>query len=955
MTNDDRIDVRHAILRWYFGQAKSGSAPTGEQAEAAFPEHREVVQEVLAELARGDTVMATAEQATTFAGRGSVGPFDLVDVLGRGGQGTVYLARDRRIGREVALKIIGRDADALGHSRTARMQREAEAVSRLEHPGICTVYEYGEDDGAVYVAMRRVHGQTLATHIQRARNDADTALLPEREAESGSNTTSTSGTRTGPYADVLRFVEAAARALHVAHLAGIVHRDIKPANIMVTPDGAPVLLDFGLARDEEDVDAALTLSGEVFGTPAYMAPEQVRADRRSVDARTDVHALGVVLYECLTLQRPFAAPSTQELFETILHQRPTAPRKLAPGIPADLCQVLDVALDKDPNRRYASAQDLAEDLRRVRCFEPIRARPVGSWTRTRRWMQRNPGLSAALALLLLSLGAGLAATTHLYLDAEERRQEAQDSLASAERLNSFVRWMLHQPRPDAMGRGATIESMLERAEKHAEETFGDDPRVLADIAQILAQTFDDVGRNDRARAWSQRALDLRRTLPDANPVAIGKAMLDVAALSRLHSETDATRAAYDEAVAFADSLPEGAPGVRELQVLARSGRASTLASAGLGDEARKDLDALEPYLDDRHDPRRVLRTKTQMIRSTIARKENDLGAAIEHAKKALEYCPEDDEERRFEALDTLWTISAMTGRADVAAKIGAERLEQLRAFHGGDHISLAVSLDNYGTVLRVTGNLEGAEKHYREGLAMHRRLNQGPSRHTAISLNNLGALLGFDGRPKEGAELLEESLQMMIAMTGDDSTEVAGCYGNLADLHRKAGDLDRSCDAHRRSLEIWLQAAGEDNVETISRRMALARTELLREHFDVALELTQVTVQKLDRADPSRRFRLANRARELATQMCELQREELRAGGVALCREACRVLHIDRPDDATQLAVADGDLGWCLWLAEQPEQAQPLLEAAARTLAELPEDDQRRKLAEQRLAACKGS
>ncbi|MHC4450417.1 MAG: protein kinase domain-containing protein [Planctomycetota bacterium] len=328
-----------------------------------------------------------------------LGPYELLEKLGQGGQGLVFLALDTRLGRKVALKTLGPNLDP---SFAERFYREAAAASRLDHPGICAVYETGEIDGTHFIAMRYVEGHSLAQLITQSQA-AGTA------SESG---TVGATTRKGIGA-TLQLIEKAARALHVAHEAGIVHRDIKPGNIMVDPAGEPVLLDFGLARVEAGDLRTLTAAGDLMGTPAYMSPEQLTAHRIKLDRRTDIYSLGVSLYECLTLKRPFEAPTLDGIYKQILAPDPPDPRRHNKQIPKDVKVVLETALEKDRERRYATALDFAEDLRRARELEPIRARPIGPVTRAWRWAQRRPGLAASMSGLFLALFVGLVVTLTL--------------------------------------------------------------------------------------------------------------------------------------------------------------------------------------------------------------------------------------------------------------------------------------------------------------------------------------------------------------------------------------------------------------------------------------------------------------------------------------------------------------------------------------------------------------
>jgi serine/threonine protein kinase/WD40 repeat protein len=329
-----------------------------------------------------------------------VGPWRLVREIGRGGQGAVWLAEDTRFARKAALKLLPDAFALLDADRRNRLRREAEALARLEHPAICPVLEAEIEGARPYLAMRLIEGETLAAAIARARkgpqHSGGLAVAPRNRAELDA---------------LLAFFEEAARALHAAHEAGIVHRDIKPGNVMVTPERRPVLLDFGQARADSATLAAQSLSGEVVGTPAYMSPEQVRGRTREVDRRSDVWSLGATLYEALTLEKPFEGASIAELAMAI--DRGPLPMLRSRAIPRDLAVVLEKALERDLLRRYATALDLAEDLRRVRVREPVRARPAGPMLRLGRWTQRHPAIAASLFAVLVSLSGGLLWSIHL--------------------------------------------------------------------------------------------------------------------------------------------------------------------------------------------------------------------------------------------------------------------------------------------------------------------------------------------------------------------------------------------------------------------------------------------------------------------------------------------------------------------------------------------------------------
>jgi serine/threonine protein kinase/WD40 repeat protein len=336
-----------------------------------------------------------------------IGRYRLLRLLGQGGQGEVWLAEDEGLQRRVALKLL--QGVFVTEERRMRFRREAESIARLEHPGLAQVLEAEVDGGQPYIAMRYVPGVDLSTSLAQR---ADRPKGPEGHEPP----------RIGPVLpwvpssreelfSVLRFFERTARALHAAHECGVLHRDVKPGNIMITPEGQPVLLDFGLARETTPaVDAGaepLTREGDVFGTLSYMAPEQLRGESAEIDARADVWALGVTLSEALIGERPFVGKTPVQLAQAIEHGRRADLRTKNSVLSTDVSVVVGTALEPSLPRRYPSALALAEDLRRIVEYEPIKARPAGPLLRLGRWCRREPAWASALLVTLVALTAGL--------------------------------------------------------------------------------------------------------------------------------------------------------------------------------------------------------------------------------------------------------------------------------------------------------------------------------------------------------------------------------------------------------------------------------------------------------------------------------------------------------------------------------------------------------------------
>jgi WD40 repeat protein len=329
----------------------------------------------------------------------SVPGYQIEAVLGRGGMGVVYKARHLALKRTVALKMVL----AGGHAspeELARFRIEAEAVARLQHPNIVQIHEVGEADGLPYCALEFVEGGNLARKIAGQ-------PMPARVAA--------------------QLVEAVARAMQLAHSRNVVHRDLKPANVLLATDGTPKISDFGLAR-QTDSDSGETQSGAVMGTPSYMAPEQASGRAHEAGPAADIYALGAILYECLTGRPPFKGQTPVETLDQVRTQEPVPPSQRQAGVPRDLETICLKCLRKEPEKRYASAAELADDLVRYQHGEPIRARPVGGMERCVKWVKRNPVVAGAALAVLLALVGGLTVSLLKYREAEAAR------LAEADRV-----------------------------------------------------------------------------------------------------------------------------------------------------------------------------------------------------------------------------------------------------------------------------------------------------------------------------------------------------------------------------------------------------------------------------------------------------------------------------------------------------------------------------------------
>jgi WD40 repeat protein/tRNA A-37 threonylcarbamoyl transferase component Bud32 len=329
--------------------------------------------------------------------------YEVLDEIGRGGMGVVYKARDLALGRTVALKMI-LDGQLASEEQVSRFDAEARAAAQLDHPCIVPIFEVGECDGRHYFAMGLVEGGSLEERLRGG-------PLPSREAAA--------------------LVQKIAEAVAYAHERGIVHRDLKPANILLDQKGQPRITDFGLAKNLQG-EHSRTVTGQILGTPGYMAPEQALAHSGGVGPAADLYALGAVLYCLITGRPPFQAAGVMETLQQVLTRNPVPPRDLNPGVERDLETICLKCLHKEPLRRYAGVRELTEDLRRFLAGEPIRARPASRVERFACWCRRNPVVASLLALVLLVLLLGTAVSTHFAVLAGRRAELAEEERQRAD-------------------------------------------------------------------------------------------------------------------------------------------------------------------------------------------------------------------------------------------------------------------------------------------------------------------------------------------------------------------------------------------------------------------------------------------------------------------------------------------------------------------------------------------
>jgi serine/threonine protein kinase/Flp pilus assembly protein TadD len=498
-------------------RAQAGEPIDVEAVIAAHPEHAEPLRrllpaiEVLADLGRSASAGGTAHSQSGTgpeAASGVLGDFRIIREVGRGGMGIVYEAEQISLSRRVALKVLP-FAATLDPRQLQRFKNEAQAAAGLQHQNIVPVYFVGVERGVHYYAMQFIDGPTVGAVIRELRqvNGLDgTALPPAATATlSAAGLATERSIRTPAYfRTVARLGEQAAEALQHAHDLGVIHRDVKPGNLMLDGRGNLWVTDFGLARMQ--TDASLTLTGDLVGTVRYMSPEQASGRPTMIDHRTDVYSLGATLYELLTLQPAFVGSDRQELLRQIAFEEPKAPRRVSKAIPAELETIVAKAMEKNPAERYATAQEMADDLRRWLEDRPIRATRPSWLQRFRKWTLRHRVAVSAATLILFATTLVSSVSSVLVWRAYQA-EAAQRHLAE---VNSEAA-QEQQRRAEAhldLGFQVLDEFYVDMAERRlprAKQLAPEDRAFLEKALGFYTQFADQEGADPKARARVARA------------------------------------------------------------------------------------------------------------------------------------------------------------------------------------------------------------------------------------------------------------------------------------------------------------------------------------------------------------------------------------------------------------------------------------------------------------------
>jgi eukaryotic-like serine/threonine-protein kinase len=767
-------------------EAERGGEPVGLVLDPAFL--REVVGEM-----EGEPLGPGAR----------IGAYRIERVVGRGGSGTVFLAHraDGEYKQQVALKVIRRGLDT--DDLLARFRVERQILATLSHPNIARLLDGGATpDGRPFLVLEFVEGESITRHCDRLRLSV---------------------------ADRLRLFLVVAEAVQHAHRRLVVHRDLKPSNILVASDGAVKVVDFGIAKllDPGSMpgESPATRVGIRLLTPGYASPEQIQGG--PVSTTTDIYQLGILLHELLTGRHPHPldgegerdvervvcevvppAPSAVVLRgeETeavrVADLRRTAPRRLATMLKGDLDTLILKALEKEPDRRYPSVEQMADDVGRHLSGLPIRARPTRLPYRMGKFVRRHPvGSAAALLVGLLLVGYGV--TVSVYADRlEEERDRARLEAANAAQVTAFLTDVFQAAEPGAE-RGDTLSArtLLDRGVERLSASTATDPAIRASMLAVIGRAYLQLGVLDQAEGVLDESLSLREALYGPDHPEVAATLRQLALVHRLGGE-------YDQALAPARRARE-----IKLRELGPRDRATGMASNTLALVMHNlgELEEAETYYREALD---ILRGQPELDERELTASLNNLGAILR------------DRGDHVGALPLL----------EEAVRVREEAL-------GPEHLSTGVSLSNLGQTLQSLGRFAEAEEALRRSLEIRRKQLHEDHPAIAVGMNNLAILLQNMGRYGEAEALHRDAISIRVRALGPRHPAVATSTYNLAQTLRRGGRAAEAEEFYRSALEIWRSALGDRHGNVASALSGLAETLRALGRLDEAVPLAEEALE----------------------------------------------------------------------------------------------------------------
>lgn len=763
-----------------------------------------------------------------------VGAYRLVRVLDAGGMGHVYLAEraDGQFEKQVAVKVIRRSVDTpeLRH----RFHNEQRALAGLDHPNIAKLLDGGvTDDGLSYLVMEFVSGRPIDEYCEQNKLD-----LRQR----------------------LELFRTVCAAVHYAHQRLIVHRDLKPSNILVTDNGTPMLLDFGIAKliDDEDGDGNQTVPVTMsFLTPQYASPEQIRGER--ITTSTDVYSLGVILFELLTGQKPYRARSGShhELTQLICEQPPirpstivrtsttrrkgkspdtTMPIRVVDGDPqrlrrrlaGDLDNIVLMALRKEANRRYGSVEQFSEDIRRYLNGLPIIARKDTLTYRTTKFVRRNRPAVIAAAVVLMSFIGGIIGTSVALVRVRDAKDKTQ-------LMNEYLQQMLAEANVSESGRDLTLREVLDRAAARVGVDFASHPDIEAAVRETIGNAYVSLRHSDKAIEQLERSLALRREV-------FGEPSIEVA--RSLHYLGSARLMAGDFKAAEHDAQ-RGLAMQREIVGKDNVETSNMLSDLAVIVKEQGDYDRAEQlYREALELTERLTKTPNADIATNLnnlavlLKMEGRLDEADSLYQRAYDINRELYGENHFitiNAMSNLATLRTAQGRTQESKALFERTLELYRKNIPADHPRIAVADNNFASLLMTLGDYQRAEALYRESLAINRKAFGENHARVGTSLHNLGRLLGLMGRFDEAERLCREGLRVREKALGPNHPLLATSLDGLGEILLDEGKIDEAAEKIGAALRLRRKIYHGDQFELATSLISRAKLALARDNPDDAL------------------------------------------------------------------------------------------------------------------------
>jgi tetratricopeptide (TPR) repeat protein/predicted Ser/Thr protein kinase len=757
----------------------------------------------------------------------SIGRYRVLRVLGKGGMGIVYEAQQEQPRRTVALKVI--KPGLANPDLFRRFEHESQALARLQHPGIAQIYEAGTADAGfgpqAYYAMEFIRGQSLREYAEAHR-------LNTRQR--------------------LEIIAKICDAVHHAHSRGLIHRDLKPANIVVDEAGQPKILDFGVARfSDSGPEVTLhTVTGQIIGTPAYMSPEQIEADPLEVDIRTDVYALGVILYELLADRLPYrVSAKLHEAAQTIREQDPSPLSSVNRIYRGDIETIVSKALEKDKTRRYASAAELAGDIRRFLNDEPIAARPPSVSYQLQKFARRHKSLVRGVATVFLVLISGIIFTTseamrarraeqaalvqrdrataaeqtatnerNRALSAQEEavraeaqavrerntavseRQRADTEAATAKAVNDFLQDDLlaqasarTQARPDVKpDPDLKVRTALDRAATNIAARFETQPAVEASIRNTIGKTYADLGLLPQAQQQLERALDLRRRV-------LGEKHPDTLFSMNELGDVYLTQGKYAQAEQLDTKVLESR------RRLLGEEHPDTLTTMN-------DLGQVYAKQGKNAQAEQLLMKVTEGQRRTLGTEHPDM----------------------LTSMNNLALLYSEEGKYPLAQPLSTKVLEVRQRVLGEEHPFTLDAMNNLGLLYYREGNYVEAERLYTKVLEIRRRVLGEEHPNTINSMHNLALLKEDEGSYTEAESLFAKVSEIERRLLGEEHPTTLTTMNNLGVLYRREGKYEQAEQLYTKVLDGRRRVLGEEHPSTLTSMNNLAVLYRLQRKYDAA-------------------------------------------------------------------------------------------------------------------------